>query len=1046
MTHARRLRSALALGTGIILATLVGGSAVILQRTRDTALHGAMTRLENAALIAQNTVNRQLLQVDSVLASLPAMFAAATSQDGPIDRTSGSRLLRAFYFETFAFRDLLLVRPDGTLWASARPLPAHQPLPFSLPTRTDPSDPGHGPAHPGGVIIQGPVRNALTGSWSWFLMRPILLPGVGELEAVAEIPVPFIMTLLAPVGDVSGLRINLERPDGVLLASLPHDEVRIGRTVEPAGSRHSAEGSVTLTRSAVPDGDALFIWEHTLYPDVDITLTLDVARATRDWHRDRDRLVVVVAIASVLVLAFAASLFVTLRQHQRLEAERKASRDMLDSAIDAMSDGFVMWDEADRLITCNQRYRDIYAISAHLLTPGVRFEQILRDGASLGQYPGVEGDAIDAFVRETVAWRRSNAGSLERLLPDGIWLLIRERRIPTGGFVGIRTDITAIKRAASDLALANQRVGEAMAELQQQNETLVERDHALRTQNMLFDAALNNMSQGLLMMDSDHRLIVCNRRFLDMFRIGASQCSPGTTAATLFRTIEASGGLGHESARYTYEQHELLAGSQRPGSFVVTEDDRFALSVLQRQLPDGGWIATYEDVTERHRAEGRIHFMAHHDSLTRLPNRVLFRNSMEHALRQLGETGRRLALLYLDLDRFKLVNDTLGHPTGDALLEAVADRLRDCVRSSDFVARLGGDEFAIIHSSPRLHDTATGLATRIIGALSAPYRIGDRSVEVGVSVGIAIANNAEVDSDTLLKNADVALYQAKARNRGTYCIFEPEMEMRLHARMTFESDLRTALGDNQFVVYYQPFFNLNNGALSGFEALLRWKHPDRGLVPPGQFIPIAEETGLIKPIGAWLIRQVCADAARLPSHLKIAANLSPVQLEDGEIVDVLTQSLAQSNLPPERIEVEITESALLNNSAATVALLLRLNRMGISIALDDFGTGFSSLSYLRSFPFNKIKIDRLFVSEMTTRGDCAAIVSSVVMLARKLGMTTTAEGVETEEQLRLVREAGCTIVQGYLLGRPQPLARILETLPSGRPVAGAATRETELAE
>jgi predicted signal transduction protein with EAL and GGDEF domain len=370
----------------------------------------------------------------------------------------------------------------------------------------------------------------------------------------------------------------------------------------------------------------------------------------------------------------------------------------------------------------------------------------------------------------------------------------------------------------------------------------------------------------------------------------------------------------------------------------------------------------------------------------------------------------------------------LATPPVTPYLDAVGRRLQAGARDSDLVARLGGDEFAILYLSSELRGAAIALAERLINTLDAPYQLGQRQVEVGVSIGIAIATGADMDGDPLLKNADMALYQAKAMGRGTYCVFEADMEARLSARLTSEADLRVALEREQFEIYYQPIVELRSDRLCGFEALLRWNHPTRGLVLPGQFIPLAAEPGIIMSIGAWLFRQACSDAVRSLGDVKIAVNLSPIQLEDDGIIEIVSSALSASGLDPTLLEIEITESALLKDSEVTIALLARLHRLGLSIALDDFGTGYSSLSYLRSFPFDKITIDRLFISEMATRDDCAAIVSSIVSLAARLGMTTTAEGVETQEQLELVRDVGCSSAQGYLFGRPQPISKVLSAM------------------
>ncbi len=420
----------------------------------------------------------------------------------------------------------------------------------------------------------------------------------------------------------------------------------------------------------------------------------------------------------------------------------------------------------------------------------------------------------------------------------------------------------------------------------------------------------------------------------------------------------------------------------------------------------------------------RISFMAHHDALTGLPNRLLFHERLEEALEQQRRRGDGLALLCLDLDHFKQVNDTLGHPAGDTLLKAVAERLRECVREGDVVARLGGDEFAVLQCGANQPEHARELAQRIVGALGALYDLDGHRAVVGASVGIAIATPDLSSADMLLMSADMALYQAKANGRGTYFFFEAIMNEQIQARRAIELDLREALGRGEFEVFYQPLFHLQAQRASGFEALLRWRHPERGLVSPAQFIPLAEELGLIVPIGEWVMAQACADAVTWPEDVKVAVNLSPVQFHSLGLVEAVRRALDGSGLPAHRLELEITESALLQDSEAVLATLHELRALGLRTALDDFGTGYSSLSYLRSFPFDKLKIDQSFVREMAHRPDCRAIVTSVLGLARELGMATTAEGVETEEQLEQLRKAGCTEVQGFLFDRPRPVADI----------------------
>jgi diguanylate cyclase (GGDEF)-like protein len=414
--------------------------------------------------------------------------------------------------------------------------------------------------------------------------------------------------------------------------------------------------------------------------------------------------------------------------------------------------------------------------------------------------------------------------------------------------------------------------------------------------------------------------------------------------------------------------------------------------------------------------------MSRHDALTDLPNRVMFREQLDDALKRLPR-GQTIAVLSLDLDRFKSVNDTLGHPIGDSLLRSVGDRLRRVLRDNDLIARFGGDEFVVAQLGVEQPQGATALSTRIIEALSAPYSVDGHQVVIGATVGIALAPADGTEADQLLKNGDMALYRAKNEGRGTYRFFEPEMDARMQARRTLELDLRRALIQGEFEVFYQPIINLKNDEPSGFEALVRWRHPERGMVPPGDFIPLAEEIGLIVPIGEWVLRQACFDAVGWPKDIGVAVNLSPAQFRSKNLLQTVISALAASGLEPARLELEITESVMLVEYATTLETLHRLRELGVRIAMDDFGTGYSSLSYLRSFPFDKIKIDRSFIDRI---GDASslAIIRAVTGLSESLGMATTAEGVETAEQLDRVRSEGCTEVQGFLFSKPQPASEV----------------------
>jgi len=426
------------------------------------------------------------------------------------------------------------------------------------------------------------------------------------------------------------------------------------------------------------------------------------------------------------------------------------------------------------------------------------------------------------------------------------------------------------------------------------------------------------------------------------------------------------------------------------------------------------------EIAERERSQAETHYIAHHDALTGLGNRVLFRQQLQQVLGRVGRSGETLAVLFVDLDGFKTINDTLGHSIGDALLKCIAVRLRECLRDTDVIARLGGDEFAVVHIGADQPKGAAALAGRLIEVIGRPCFVDGHQLVVGASIGIAVTPPAELDQEQLLRSADLAMYRAKADGRGVYRFFEPEMDARAQARRLMELDLRRAMDENEFELYYQPLIDLERDRVSGLEALLRWRHPIRGFVLPSEFIPLAEEIGLIIPLGEWVLRQACAQAAAWPEDISVAVNLSPVQFKYDGLLDSILDALAASGLPASRLELEITESVLLDKTEANVTILNQLRDRGVRISLDDFGTGYSSLTYLRTFRFDKIKIDQSFIHDLSEKGDSLAIVRAIADIGFSFGITTTAEGVETEEQLRCLRHEGYSEVQGFLFGQPSP--------------------------
>jgi len=552
----------------------------------------------------------------------------------------------------------------------------------------------------------------------------------------------------------------------------------------------------------------------------------------------------------------------------------------------------------------------------------------------------------------------------------------------------------------------------------------------LEHQNMRFQAALANMCQGLCMFDADANLVVANDRYAEMYGLPREIIQPGTPFRRILESRIAMGAyVGSNPEKYIRER--LAAVRERVASTKIqTLSDGRVFAISHQPMSDGGWVATHQDITDQRRSEAKIAHMALHDALTDLPNRSLLNERLEQALAHV-KRGDIVATHLLDLDHFKNVNDTLGHAVGDKLLQAVAGRLGALIRETDTVARMGGDEFAIVQVALEQPADAATLATRIIEAISAPYDIDGHQVTVGTSVGIAIGPNDGVDPDQLMRNADLALYRGKSEGRGIYRFFEPGMDLELKARRALECDLRNALVEGQFELYYQPVISLGHGNITGFEALIRWIHPERGIVPPGEFIPLAEEIGLIVRIGEWAIRQACSTVAAWPDDVTVSVNISPAQFRNPGLVQAVIVALADSGLPARRLELEITETVLLEDSEATLSTLHRLRDLGVKIAMDDFGTGYSSLSYLQSFPFDRIKIDRSFVKDITSASGSLNIVRAVASMAKGLGMAATAEGVETQEQLETVRSEGCTEMQGYLFSRPRPVHEIEQMFLSG---------------
>jgi diguanylate cyclase (GGDEF)-like protein len=681
-------------------------------------------------------------------------------------------------------------------------------------------------------------------------------------------------------------------------------------------------------------------------------------------------------------------------------------------------------------------FEDIYGStqSVHSLI----FSLVRQDGTILFRHPDT-GDSAGRKLSAQPTWRDSISNGVDgfRVIgqSDGEVRFVSVRPVP-GYPLFVNISVTeslalagwlwrsaAIGLGSAALLLCSLYLLFAMT---RQVRRLSDSEASLTQKSQQLDAALNNMPQGLAMFDRRQRLVVCNRHYTEMFGLAPEQTRPGTPLRAI---LEARVALGNGPDRQNFVTDRLERAALHESYCLIDEaPDGRIFSVSHQLMNNGGWVAIHQDITSQKRVEAELAHMARHDSLTGLGNRAVFLAQTNDALTRARQLGGRFSILMLDLDQFKAVNDSLGHATGDALLRAVAERFHGIMRDVGHAARLGGDEFALLQifdedQNPR--DGAIALANRVLGALTEPYDLGGRKVVIGVSIGITLAPDDGRDADTLIRNADLALYKAKSEGRNRYRLFEASMEAQARERRELEADMRKAMARDEFELHYQTIVNVESGTCCGAEALIRWRHPQRGLIPPDQFIGLAEESGFIVPLGAWILRRACADAAKWAPHLKLAVNLSPMQFRQCDLPDILSSALRESGLAPGRLELEITETVLIEKNEENLAVLRRLKSLGAAIVLDDFGIGYSSMRYLQIFPIDKIKIDKSFIQSMPSHSDSMAIVCAIAGLARNLDIETTAEGVETAEQLALVGSVGCQSAQGYLLSRPVPAAELV---------------------
>ena len=682
----------------------------------------------------------------------------------------------------------------------------------------------------------------------------------------------------------------------------------------------------------------------------------------------------------------------------RLAEERAVlAQQRLRNAIDVLPEGIVFLDSEGRYVLWNQKYAELYHRSADLFAKGARLEDTLRIGVKRGDYPSAIGRE-EEWLNERLSMLRNPGMRHEQWLADGRCIMIEERVTADGDTIGLRVDITEMKRREESFRLLFESNPVPLFVYDPASELVFSANEAAANYFGFALAEMSNLPATRLFADENwhdaRRMLATSSETVERF--WALRCSDGTALESILFTRQTS-----------YDG--------RPATIV---------SVF--------------DVTKRRRAEARIVHMARHDALTGLANRTQFREALQKMLNAIGSDTSSMAVLMIDLDHFKSVNDSHGHLVGDALLAQAAERMCAIAEQGTLVARLGGDEFAMLVPPPMSPENVTAIAESLVLAMSEPFFVDGHILNIGATIGIAFSPSQARDEETVIRYADLALYAAKHEKRGSWAFFEAAMDVAAQEKRHLENDLRNAVRNGDLVVYYQPLMDLRSGLIEGYEALLRWNHPERGPISPAQFIPIAEETGLIDLIGQHVLQSACHEAMKWPAETKIAVNVSPVQFRSSNLLTITTQALARSGLSPSRLELEITEAVLIEKSPHVAATMHALRTLGVGIAMDDFGTGYSSLSYLLNYPFTKIKIDKSFVYRLDSQPNSQAIVRAIIGLGKSLGMTVTAEGIEQSEVLDYLREEGCAQGQGYLFGEARPGQEIvdgIETLSGQRRVA-----------
>jgi diguanylate cyclase (GGDEF)-like protein len=844
-----------------------------------------------------------------------------------------------------------------------------------------------------GLFISPPYRSAAGNKWYSAASRR-LSNADGSFAGIVTAPLDqsYFTKLYRSISLGSNGSVLLLHHNGQLLAREPIMESAIGKSYA-----HGPLLSEYLPRSEAGSYETVSVVDgvpriagYTAVRGLPLVILVSFARADvlAPWYQHLYTFgPLVVAIVSIILFGT----FLLMRQTGSLAAQTRAlanANARFDIAISNMSQALCLFDADKRLVISNSRYQEMYRLPDELVRPGTPLNRILQHYVDRGETSNL---TVDQHVELIPTEPKQNYQP-----SDGREIFIQRKPLPDGGWVATHEDVTEQKRS---------------------EQLLAEKAAELEAMNVRFDIALNNMSQGLCMFDAEQKVVVSNARYGDIYHLDRDKIRPGTTLAQILEYRREKGTNFSGVAPDVY-----LTQNVKNRKEVQELADGRVVAIARHMMADGGWLTNHEDITERARNEERIAYLAQHDLLTGLANRALFSEKLDGAARRLRRHGTIFTILLVDLDKFKNVNDTLGHPAGDQLLVEVAQRLKSSLRDTDVLARLGGDEFAIIQENEKNQsEGAIALALRIIRLIEKPFDLNGNRVGVGASIGIAFAPEHGTDAETLLQKADLALYAVKSGGRNDFRVFQSELTAAADIQKSMEGELREAISRNEFELHYQPVIDIRTRRICGVEAFVRWHHPSRGLLAPNQFLPLAESIGLMLPLGGWILQQACIDAAAWPAHIKVAVNIAAVQFSKGNLFDLVLCALVDSGLSPERLELEIADTSLFeNNQAAHLQAIRRLKNLGVSIVLDDCGAGYSSASYLTGFPFDKIKIDKSITQGLASRRDCAAVVASVLALAHGLEIATAAKGVENSEQFEALLAAGIDFAQGYLFGRPVP--------------------------